>query len=86
MCVRVAFSIKGAWNMATLIQISYKIYIHQRVVPNEGGGREKQHTHSHTVGGVKNLTFCTWSGTRTGHTRGQGTVLSEGLHNLWRHR
>lgn len=53
MCVRVAFSIKGAWNMATLIQISYKIYIHQRVVPNEGGGRQKQHTHTHCRRGKK---------------------------------
>jgi len=43
--VRVAFSIKGTENM-TLIQISYKIYIHQRVVLRKRA-REK-HTHTHT--------------------------------------
>lgn len=51
MRARVAFSIKCAWNRATLIQISYKIYIHQRVVKNEVGGQREKHTH--TVEGVK---------------------------------
>lgn len=52
---------------------------------NEGGTHTLTHTHRRRG---KNLTFCTWSGTRTGHTtatgdRGQGRMLSEGLRTTY---